>query len=101
MSWGVNKRDRAQKLRLHTAVGAFLLYGIGVRFRAAGTLAEGGVCIPQADGDSSLDLLAMLIGPDAGEGLDQSGLAVIDMAHHADVYLRLEDGSLFCPGIGI
>jgi len=43
----------------------------------------------------------MLIGPDAREGLDQSGLAVIDMAHHADVYLRLEDGSLFCPGIGI
>jgi len=82
-------------------MGAFILHGKGIRLRTAGALAEGGVGVSQADGDASLDLLAMLIGPDAREGLDQGGFAVIDMAHHADVYLRLGGGRLFCPGIGI
>jgi len=52
-------------------------------------------------GDASFDLLAVLIGPDAGEGFYKCGFAVIDMAHHADVDLRLGERGGYCPVLGI
>ena len=38
----------------------------------------------QFDGDPALLLLLQTVGIDAGEGLDESGLAVVDMARGAD-----------------
>ena len=54
-----------------------------------GALVDGCVGIAQLDGDPPFQLLAVAGGPYAGERLDQGGLAVVDVAYSADVYLGL------------
>ncbi len=56
---------------------------------AVGTLVDGGVSIPQLDGDPPSQLLAVTGGPYAGERLDQGGLPVVDVAYGTDVDLGL------------
>lgn len=54
-----------------------------------GTLVERDVCVPETDGDSSLQLLGVTVGPLAGKGLCEGGLPVVDVTDHPDVDLGL------------
>ena len=56
---------------------------------AVGTLVDGGVSIPQLDGDPPSQLLAVTGCPYAGERLDQGGLPMVDVAYGTDVDLGL------------
>jgi len=69
-------------------MGTALFHGIAVGFGAVGTLTKGRVGIAQPDGDAPLDLLAVLVSPDARKRLDKGGLTVIDVPHHAYVNFR-------------
>lgn len=60
-----------------------------MRLVAVGTLVDGGVGVPQLDGDPPFQLLAVAGGPYAGERLDQGGFPVVDVAYGADIDLGL------------
>jgi hypothetical protein len=56
---------------------------------AVGALVDGGVGVPQFDGDPPFQLLAVAGGPYSSERLDQGCLPVVDVAYGANIDLGL------------
>ncbi len=56
---------------------------------AVGALVDGGVGVPQLDGDPPFQFLAVTGSPYTCERLNQGGLSVVDVAYGADVDLGL------------
>src|SRR5262249_5683083 len=83
----VHYRYLADQLRL-PALGNALLLG-GIEFLRLLVLIEVGVRIAEPYRYPPLYLLAVRVGPFARQRLRERGLAMVDMAEHADVHLSL------------
>ena len=77
------------ELCLSTALGALLGRAVSGGAFAVRTLVEGDISVPEPDGDTSLDLLGVTVGPLAGKCLGEGGLSVVDVTDHPDVDLGL------------
>jgi len=86
---GIDEADGPLELSLRSAGRAGRGHAVALGLVAAGALVDGAVGVAELDGDASLQLLTVARRPDASERLDQGGLAVVDVADGADVYLRL------------
>jgi len=85
----VHEADRPLKFGVCSAAGAGRRHAKALRLIAVRALVDGRIGVSQFDCDASLKLLTVAGGPDAREGLDQRGLAVVDVTDGADVDLRL------------
>ena len=77
MARRIYKTDNTEKLAFAAAVGALGLRAIAYGQRALGALVKSGVCVTHLDGDAPSQLFAMGAGPDAGDCLNQSSLAMV------------------------